>query len=249
VRQAFHGEIQKEHQRQSESELPPALVSRPVHSQSRPTQNPSRPTDSQFRQTDIPSRPNHIQPGAKANHHKEYKPIYPHGPAQSRPNYRRRGPARPSIDTHLRPVQGGAVSIQNKQTYGRRQITDKGTPVSRPHVMKDKLVDKGYLTRDEDVKNRNSISNANRFGLLIQDPHASVYDIPTREEVRAHNGPRDMLEDTVNKNQRRRAAHLNTRARPRLGDVNKLFLRAGPPYPGPNPRNPALPLDKTVIYP
>ena len=90
---------------------------------------------------------------------------------------------------------------------------------------------------------------AEGYGLMVQDPHASVYDIPTREEVQAHNSPRDMLEDTVNKNLRRRADHYNARARPRLGDGNKLFLREGPPYPGPNPRNPALPLDKTVIYP
>ena len=87
------------------------------------------------------------------------------------------------------------------------------------------------------------------FGLLVQDPHASFYYIPTKEEVRAHNGSRDILEDTVKKNLRRRPNHYNARARLRLGDGNKLFLRAGPPYPGPNPRNPALPLDKTVIYP
>ena len=115
--------------------------------------------------------------------------------------------------------------------------------------MKEKLVNKGFLTRDEDVKNRNSLSSAERFGLLVQDPHASVYDIPTNEEVRAHNGSRDMIETTVNKNQRRRADHYIIRARPRQGDGNKLFLGAGPTYPGPNPRNPALPLDKTVIYP
>jgi hypothetical protein len=29
----------------------------------------------------------------------------------------------------------------------------------------------------------------------------------------------------------------------------QLHERAGPPYPGPNPRNPALPLDNTVIVP
>ena len=48
---------------------------------------------------------------------------------------------------------------------------------------------------------------------------------------------------------RRRADHLNGRASPSLGDGHKLFLGASPPFPVPNPKNPALPLDKTVIYP
>ena len=48
---------------------------------------------------------------------------------------------------------------------------------------------------------------------------------------------------------RRRADHLNGRASLSLGDGQKLFLGASPPYAVPNPRNPALTLDKTVIYP
>ena len=96
---------------------------------------------------------------------------------------------------------------------------------------------------------RSTLPHLNRFGLLVQDPHANVYDIPTIQEVRVHNGSRDIIEDTVNKNQRRRADQFQRRAKPRFGDVHHIFLMAGPPYPGPNPRNPALPLDKTVIYP
>ena len=132
--------IKNEQQIESESELPPTFETKPIHSrsrptrsplrpihiQSRPTYKPSNPNYSQFRPTDNPSRPKHSQTRPKPNQHEEYKPIYPFGPGQSKPNYRRRGPVQPSIDTHLRPVQGGAVSIQNKQTVGRRQNTDEG---------------------------------------------------------------------------------------------------------------------------
>ena len=111
--------------------------------------------------------------------------------------------------------------------------------------MKERLVS----PEDEDPNNNNKHYQPNRFGLLVQDPHQSVFNIPTQEEVRAYNGARDIIEDRVMKNMRRRGEHFHSRPRHRHADGTKLFLKAGPPYPGPNPRNPALPLDKTIIYP
>ena len=53
--------------------------------------------------------------------------------------------------------------------------------------MKEKLVITGFMQKDKYMKNKNNLSMADRFGLLVQDPHASVYGIPTREKIRAHN--------------------------------------------------------------
>jgi len=105
---------------------------------------------------------------------------------------------------------------------------------------------KGFLPGGELSSNQ----QPPRFGLLVQDPHASVYDIPTLQEVRGKGDfKKDFIEDSVNKSLKRRGELFKTRAKPRFGGGHKIFLMAGPPYPGPNPRNPALPLDKTVIYP
>ena len=179
MRPAFHGEIPGEqglniNNRENLNQNPNLYLNQNLlnaHSQSRLTRSPSRPTHSQSRPADNPSRQNFSQ----------FRPTE----IPSRPNH-----------SHTRPLPG-PVSIQNKQTLGRRQITDEGPPYFRPHDIKEKLVNKGFVTRDEDVKNRNSHSMADSFGLLVQDPHASVSD---------------------NKNLRRRSEHLNTRARHRQGD-------------------------------
>ena len=42
---------------------------------------------------------------------------------------------------------------------------------------------------------------------------------------------------------------VNRRRHPRRPDDPRISQMAGPPYPGPPPRNPRLPLDKTIIYP
>ena len=48
---------------------------------------------------------------------------------------------------------------------------------------------------------------------------------------------------------RRRGTHDHKPQRRRQVSKYQLFSRPGPPYPGPNPKNTKLPLDKTIIIP
>ena len=59
------------------------------------------------------------------------------------------------------------LHIQNKQTLGRQHIPDEGKPYSGPNVMKEKLVITGFLQRDKDMKNKNSLSADDRLDCWL----------------------------------------------------------------------------------
>ena len=126
---------------------------------------------------------------------------------------------------------------------GRKRTTESHH--LRKYSRKGEFDKRRVVTEYED-----NLKHSDRIGLLVSDPHASVYEIPTKSEIGAHGRARHRLEEIVVKNLRRRAEdYFHAKPRLRHDGKQKLFLKAGPPYPGPNPRNPALPLDKTVIYP
>ena len=52
----------------------------------------------------------------------------------------------------------------------------------------------------------------------------------------------------ISENRRRDTRNRRPQSR-RQDSKYQLFLRPGPPYPGPNPKNTKLPLDKTKIIP
>ena len=92
--------------------------------------------------------------------------------------------------------------------------------------------------------------NEFRTGLLVSDPRIHYYNISKRNKRREF--PADdqdrRLESDIRNNIIKRTEANRRRHRPRQSDP-KLSHLAGPPYPGPHPRNPRLPLDKTVIFP
>lgn len=98
-------------------------------------------------------------------------------------------------------------------------------------------------------------------GLLVEDPLGDVYKTPTREEVsrKYHKDTEDVISAVIKSslhrkgllerggsNRRHGEARLQTRNDARVPGV---YSKAGPPYPGPPPRRPNLPLDNTVIFP
>ena len=92
--------------------------------------------------------------------------------------------------------------------------------------------------------------NEFRTGLLVSDPRINYFKIPKQSERRTSlSNDRDQrLESDLRSNMVKRAEANRRRHRPDPSDP-KISHLAGPPYPGPHPRNPRLPLDKTIIFP
>ena len=93
--------------------------------------------------------------------------------------------------------------------------------------------------------------NKFRIGLMVHDPRGNFYKSPTLHETRNDDFERNNLETDVRKNVLYRNEMSKRRRRP-PGPPDSgpnISSYPGPPYPGPNPRNPRLPLDKTIIYP
>ena len=92
--------------------------------------------------------------------------------------------------------------------------------------------------------------NEFRTGLLVSDPRINYYKISKRNKRREFpsDDPDRRLESDIRNNIIKRTEANRRRHRPRPSD-SKLSHLAGPPYPGPHPRNPRLPLDKTIIFP
>ena len=93
-----------------------------------------------------------------------------------------------------------------------------------------------------------------RIGLMVNDPRGNFYKSPTLHETRNDDFERNNLETDVRKNvvyktemSRRRRRGRRPTGPPDFGP--NISSYPGPPYPGPHPRNPRLPLDKTIIYP
>ena len=87
-----------------------------------------------------------------------------------------------------------------------------------------------------------------RTGLLVDDPRMNFYNVRNYHEERREGRPG--LESDLRNNMIHRAEKVRRRVhRRRRGEGHSVSDRAGPPYPGPHPRNPRLPLDKTIIYP
>ena len=87
-----------------------------------------------------------------------------------------------------------------------------------------------------------------RTGLLVNDPRTNFYKVSTFHEMRNSEEGRRGLESDLRKNMVRRAKMSRRRPPPRRHEPS-ISNVAGPPYPGPHPRNPRLPLDKTIIFP
>ena len=93
--------------------------------------------------------------------------------------------------------------------------------------------------------------NKFRIGLMVNDPRGNFYKSPTLHETRNDDFERNNLETDVRKNVVYRKEMSRRRRRP-TGPPDfgpNISAYPGPPYPGPHPRNPRLPLDKTIIYP
>ena len=87
-----------------------------------------------------------------------------------------------------------------------------------------------------------------RTGLLVTDPRTNFYKVSTRHEMRNTENARPGMKSDLRKNMIRRAKTSRRRPPPRRHEPSVSNV-AGPPYPGPHPRNPGLPLDKTIIFP
>ena len=186
------------------------------------------------------------EPGPLKSHHS------PVGNKQISTPTQPRSSSTPSRHIPIQRFNPGQFQTQNIEKYRNTRLIGRQRPTrmtegdhSRKYSMRGKLEKRRVVPEYED-----NLNNSDRIGLLVQDPHASVFDIPTNAEIRLHGRARHRLEEIVVKNLRRRVEDYS-HAKPRLRQdgKQKLFLKAGPPYPGPNPRNPALPLDKTVIFP
>ena len=91
--------------------------------------------------------------------------------------------------------------------------------------------------------------NQFRIGLMVNDPRANFYNSQTLHEVRDDDFDRNNLETDVRKNLLYKSEKQRRRRGPRRPPDVGPHISPGPPYPGPNPRNPRLPLDKTIIFP
>ena len=91
--------------------------------------------------------------------------------------------------------------------------------------------------------------NEFRTGLLVSDPRINYYKKSRNKRREFPSDDQDRrLESDIRNNIIKRTEANRRRHRPRPSD-SKLSHLAGPPYPGPHPRNPRLPLDKTIIFP
>lgn len=92
--------------------------------------------------------------------------------------------------------------------------------------------------------------NEFRTGLLVSDPRINYFKISKQNNRRdfSSNSQDRRLEADIQNNMVKRAEANRRRYRPVPSDP-KISHLAGPPYPGPHPRNPRLPLDKTIIFP
>ena len=92
--------------------------------------------------------------------------------------------------------------------------------------------------------------NEFRTGLLVSDPRINYYTTSKQSQRRdSLTNDRDRrLQSDLRGNMVKMDEARRRRHRPGPDDPRISHL-AGPPYPGPHPRNPRLPLDKTIIFP
>lgn len=90
-----------------------------------------------------------------------------------------------------------------------------------------------------------------RTGLLVSDPRYNFYKNPSYHSNSKDRSSRfkTVMEHELQQNMMHQD-HQSRRHKSRHPEpIGGVSTQAGPPYPGPHPRNPRLPLDKTVIYP
>ena len=106
----------------------------------------------------------------------------------------------------------------------------------------------------EESTNDNFLQQIDKFriGLMVKDPRGNFYKSPKLHETRnddieKHNMETDVRKNVVYRNEMWKRRRRRPTGRPDFGP--NISAYPGPPYPGPHPRNPRLPLDKTIIYP
>ena len=93
--------------------------------------------------------------------------------------------------------------------------------------------------------------NQFRSGLMVNDPRGNFYKSSTLHETRNDDFRDNNFEIDIRKNLIHREEQERRRRGPRRSPDPgpNISSYPGPPYPGPHPRNPRLPLDKTIIFP
>jgi len=148
-------------------------------------------------------------------------------------------------------------------TRRRRKETTRPHQYSQDDSFRPQYPRKEFYQRIGDDDEEESISHSGpldgfdeaieefRTGLLVTDPRYNFYKTPSYHSnskdrtSRFKTGMEHELQENMMHQDHQSRRHMPRRPEP-IGGVSK---KAGPPYPGPHPRNPRLPLDRTVIYP